>query len=408
MALAFPSSRSQHAEAAKSTSSAASTSASAVIERPTETCPYPRPDGYATDASPFASVDLSFSPDAIDTADSIDASQLRARIAEVSAAQEEGDAGGGGGDADAEKPAGMNASLKGMLLLNLGAALFGSNMVAIKAAEDSMSSTALSATRFGIAALAFAPYVWRGLKLPQVRRSAAELALWLFGGYTAQASGLEMTTAARGAFTGTFTVVAVPLLVGLSGRKVSWTTWVAAVTAIIGVGMLTSSGGDPTWGDALCIVSATLFGVHKYRSEIVTAQVEETTELIAVQLFGLAAASALVTAPEVISTLQEHGVAGTFNSVLGLPWPALFFMGLGTTALTLWIEMNALKEVSAPVAAIIYSAEPLWGAGLAWCLLDERWGPLGWAGAALIIASSLGAQLGGSGTEKAQKKPKDA
>lgn len=47
-------------------------------------------------------------------------------------------------------------------------------------------------------------------------------------------------------FAGTFTVVAVPLLVGLSGRKVSWTTWVAAVTAIIGVGMLTSSGGDPT------------------------------------------------------------------------------------------------------------------------------------------------------------------
>lgn len=37
-----------------------------------------------------------------------------------------------------------------------------------------------------------------------------------------------------------------------------------------------------------------------------------------------------------------------------------------------------------------------------------RWGPLGWAGAGLIITSSLGAQLGGSGTEKAHKKPKDA
>jgi drug/metabolite transporter (DMT)-like permease len=34
--------------------------------------------------------------------------------------------------------------------------------------------------------------------------------------------------------------------------------------------------------------------------------------------------------------------------------------------------MNALKEVSAPVAAIIYSAEPLWGAGLAWGILGER------------------------------------
>ena len=30
------------------------------------------------------------------------------------------------------------------------------------------------------------------------------------------------------------------------------------------------------WGDALCVVSATLFGVHKYRSEIVTAEVWRT------------------------------------------------------------------------------------------------------------------------------------
>lgn len=44
-----------------------------------------------------------------------------------------------------------------------------------------MSSTALSATRFAIAALAFTPYVIRGLKLPHVRKNAAELALWLFG-----------------------------------------------------------------------------------------------------------------------------------------------------------------------------------------------------------------------------------
>lgn len=48
------------------------------------------------------------------------------------------------------------------------------------------------------------------------------------GGYLLQAYGLEMTTAARGAFTSTFTVVAVPLLVGLSGRHVAWQTWASA------------------------------------------------------------------------------------------------------------------------------------------------------------------------------------
>ncbi len=50
-------------------------------------------------------------------------------------------------------------------------------------------------------------------------------------------------------------------------------------------------------------------------------------------------------------------------------------------------------QVSSPVAAIIYTAEPLWGAGLAYALLGERWGALGWVGAALVIGSSLAAQL---------------
>ncbi len=81
----------------------------------------------------------------------------------------------------------------------------------------------------------------------------------------------------------------------------------------------------------------------------------------------------------------------------GLPWPALAFMGLATTAFTLSVEMHALKSVSSPLAALIYTAEPLWGALFAWVLLGERWGPTGWAGAALIIASTLAAQfLGGS------------
>lgn len=45
------------------------------------------------------------------------------------------------------------------------------------------------------------------------------------------------------------------------------------------------------------------------------------------------------------------------------------------------------------------AAEPLWGALFAWTLLGERWGATGWLGAALIVGSSLGAQLVGSGSK---------
>jgi len=46
-----------------------------------------------------------------------------------------------------------------------------------------------------------------------------------------------MTSASHGAFTGTFTVVAVPLLVGLSGRKIANRTWTSAAAALLGTAL---------------------------------------------------------------------------------------------------------------------------------------------------------------------------
>jgi len=72
------------------------------------------------------------------------------------------------------------------------------------------------------------------------------------------------------------------------------------------VGLLTTSGVDPNIGDALCIGSATLFGVHKWRSETVTARYKDNTnELIAVQLLALAGAASVFSAPQVFALAQQ-------------------------------------------------------------------------------------------------------
>eukprot|EP01025_Chloroclados_australasicus_P015140 TRINITY_DN1720_c0_g2_i1.p1 TRINITY_DN1720_c0_g2~~TRINITY_DN1720_c0_g2_i1.p1 ORF type:complete len:445 (+),score=42.69 TRINITY_DN1720_c0_g2_i1:161-1336(+) len=299
----------------------------------------------------------------------------------------------------------FSGSVKGMVLLNIGAALFGSNQVAIKTTEEVLAPSALSAIRFLIAAVVFFPNVIQGLRKPELRLAALELGCWLFGGYQAQAIGLATTTAARGAFTGTFTVLAVPILVGLSGRRIPFSTWAAAVVAIFGVGLLTTSGGDFDVGDAWCIASAILFGVHKFRTESVTARFKsETRDLIAVQLFVLGVLSSLFTIPLIMDNLSSgYGLQDMVQGLTSLPWQSLCYMGLATTALTLWIEMESLKEVSAPLAALIYTAEPLWGALFAWMLLDERWGATGWVGAALIVSSSLFCQLVGEKPEKVEQ-----
>lgn len=54
-----------------------------------------------------------------------------------------------------------------------------------------------------------------------------------------------------------------------------------------------------------------------------------------------------------------------------------------------------LQDVSSTEAAIIYTLEPVLGAGLAYALLGERWNASGWAGASLIIGACLIAQVGG-------------
>jgi hypothetical protein len=53
------------------------------------------------------------------------------------------------------------------------------------------------------------------------------------------------------------------------------------------------------------------------------------------------------------------------------------------------------------LAALIYTAEPLWGGLFAYMVLAERWGPMGWVGAALIITASLASQLSGAASKPA-------
>ena len=59
------------------------------------------------------------------------------------------------------------------------------------------------------------------------------------------------------------------------------------------------------------------------------------------------------------------------------------------------LQLIALHDVTSTDAAIVYTLEPVLGATLAYLLLGERWGPAGWVGAGLIVASSLTTQIFG-------------
>jgi drug/metabolite transporter (DMT)-like permease len=45
---------------------------------------------------------------------------------------------------------------------------------------------------------------------------------------------------------------------------------------------------------------------------------------------------------------------------------------------------------------LLFSVLQVSGAAMAYAFLGERWGPMGWAGAAVILAASVACQLGGA------------
>ena len=314
---------------------------------------------------------------------------------------------------------GVSPFFKGVFFMNVASCLFGTNQVVIKQVADAgVDDFTQMFLRFAVAAVPLVPFIYQGAKgsnRVELFRGATHLGTILAVGYFLQIIGLEGTTSAKGALTSTFTVLSVPVFAGFAGQKVPWFTWPASVAAIIGVGLLTGGDGSPfATGDAVCILSAIIFGYHTLTSSKY-AQLFEDQELpfISFQIGVVAAESGLwklgemgyrgfreraaddAAAAHAMLTANDVSVffAHTLDVAAHLPWPALLWMGLATTSFTLWIEFLALKNVSASTCALIYTAEPLWGALFAWHFMGDRWGAAGWLGAALIVGASVGSQV---------------
>jgi len=286
---------------------------------------------------------------------------------------------------------------QGLLYVNLTALLFGTSAVLIKSAsETDMPPEYTLPLRFTIAALCFAPQIVRGLKDARIRDAGVKAGFWLFIGYALQAVGLQSTTAARGSFALAFTVIAIPLLLPLvePGRKIENSQWAASVIALTGVGLLTTSGGDFQVGDALCLGSATLFGFHKILVEKYCRQIDDGVAFTGVQILVITALAYVWGGGYLVTHVGDASYTQTIVDIFqNAPWLVIAFLGLVTTSATLFLEVEALKVVPVPLAALVYTTEPLWGALFAYLFIGDRWGPQGWVGAALILGASVGSQL---------------
>ncbi|XWS60863.1 hypothetical protein CRYUN_Cryun07bG0074100 [Craigia yunnanensis] len=285
--------------------------------------------------------------------------------------------------------------IRSIVLLNFITIVYASDIPVIKTVETIMDPAPFSAVRFVMSAIPFLPFVLRARDDVQIRKAGIELGLWISLGYFVEALGLLTADAGRASFISLFTVIVVPMLNSMLGAIIPARTWFGILISALGVAMLECSGSPPNFGDLLSFLSAIFFGIHMLRTEHLSRSTKEENFLA---LLGYE-----VCVVALFSTLW-FVIGGWFDGIqyfdkssltwellwdwmVAFPWVPALYTGIFSTGLCLWIEIAAMREVSATDTAIIYGMEPLWGAGFAWFLLGERWGTTGWIGAALVLGS---------------------
>ncbi len=282
-----------------------------------------------------------------------------------------------------------NGIYKAMLLVV--ALLWGSNFGALKYLDTcGVDVSLLTAMRFFLATGALLPFLWgKGM---DVFKAGLEVGLWVTLGYITQAIGLETTEASKSAFICSLTVVVVPLIQGLLGKKIAPTTWAACALAVFGVGLLTLQGATgPVIGDLWSLGQPLGFGIAFMRIEHYMKQFPgKAIPLAAAQMvsvFGISTVWAAVNTNFFQST-------GDLSILFDTPhFLSLLYTGLISSALAVVIESAALEYVSSEETSVIFSTEPLFAAATSAVVLGERLKPTGMLGGLAILSACLLTQV---------------
>jgi drug/metabolite transporter (DMT)-like permease len=289
----------------------------------------------------------------------------------------------------------VSRKLKADLLLVICTLIWGASFVVVKAALADASVFAFLLIRFAVALLSLAILCFRNLRTLNSAsvRAGVVMGCCMFGGYAFQTAGLHLTTPSKAAFVTGFSVVLVPVFLGLFARqRISSAIWAGALLAVAGLYYLTvpSSGfGDLNSGDLLVLCGSVAFALH----------------IIAIGRYARRHSPGLLNLLQVTMTwllicLSGIVVAAAGRESFEVAWTARFVAavlvtGVLATAVAFSVQVWAQQHTSASHAAIVFTLEPVFAALTSFAFFQERLGLRALAGAALILAGILLAELKG-------------
>jgi drug/metabolite transporter (DMT)-like permease len=273
-------------------------------------------------------------------------------------------------------------------LLLVATAFWGVTFAVVKEAVARVDVFVFLTQRFAASFLVLAAIaVWRrGAPEAAALRRGAWMGVFLFLAFATQTAALRLASASSVGFLTGLGIVLVPLLAALLFRqRVGASLWAAVALAVCGLFLLTAAGrwAPPGAGDALALACALAVALQMLLTDRYAPGndvVWLTTAQIGVVALGSWAVAAAAGRP-----------VWVWHPFLLKP---LLFLVLCATVFGFLVQTAAQRVLSPTHAALVVCLEPVFAAAWAHHALGERLGAAGWAGAALILAGMVTAELG--------------
>jgi len=283
-------------------------------------------------------------------------------------------------------------SRKANLLLMIAAVIWGFAFVAQRVGMRYVGPLTFNGVRFALGAAALIPLLmWERKNGPKavnggdralVLKGGVVAGLVLFMGATLQQYGVVYTTAGKAGFITGLYVVFVPVLGLLVGQKTGRFVWAGALTAAVGLYLLSAKGIvgiDP--GDGLVLLGALFWATHVLVIGRLSRRVAPVR--LAVTQFTVVSILSLVGA-----VLFETIELATLRAAM-IP---ILYAGLLSVAVAYTLQVVAQRRAQPAHAAIILSFESVFAALGGWLVLSEGLSIRGLIGCALMLAGILLAQ----------------
>ncbi|MEQ1877005.1 MAG: DMT family transporter, partial [Bdellovibrionia bacterium] len=206
-----------------------------------------------------------------------------------------------------------------------------------------------------------------------------------------QTSGLKYTTATKSSFVTVTYVLMVPIIEKLFFRRSQPAAiFFYALLGLVGTGMICefnplSPMVSGTWniGDLMTLGCA-LAGAGQIIALGIVSQKIQSSVVVNIYQGLWALILPLSIAPFISGPLDVSRIDGT--TILGL-----VYIAIGSTFVAFMLQVRAQRVLDSSTASVLFLLESPFAAFFAAIFLGEHLSPLQWAGAAVILLSSLGA-----------------